>query len=720
LILDGLDSSKNATEWYDMFPKAKWGQILVTTRNSDALLKFAAGFTDSKDKMIMAVPELDLKDARRLFDSYLSDPQQDSLLAVSDEDFQELLSVVKIPLFVRLAASYLLRYKGGNISLRELVMKLKTNISSIRRLGPLDAVHPKSDIDQMEEKLYNVFAVLLFPFVQEHNPCDSEEFELLGILSCFSCDFLHFEILKAFYPKDILGLKEMLGLYCRHGFITHCGNGQYTMHGLISEFVRQYMMENQQLGPIRVMNCFRYALDRIFEMYLHDKKTKYQKENGRIQRDSYLWKVDYMPHFEEFLTYIKKLKRVEEAALRLDTWKFGVYTAQSILTFSRTLATGNRDDDAILLLEFVVDRGIEETKGRAEALKVKIDILLSLATRLFDRRSGRRQDEYLQKAEKYARKGLKSAREQNLPGRIWRLWLILLRILMKLKLLPQAQEELSHLQTELETDHWNLDSEEKTKLAFRLQVEEGTLQLLDGLSKRLKSMIISSRSFFLELVEKVEIDMREEKDVILDTRKRLAEVDLVIPMDGPLEEAQIIYAGILKSKQEQFSNHSEHPEIARAQLNLWMAQLRRAQLQQGQLRSGPIEQAKNDLERLLAILKQKFGQKDGLTRDVAYALRVALELSDDWTGADTLKTEFDMLEKTEGGFWFDRENDPDPSDPWPAEWETPLKARSFLGRSIYLFASGSGMNRWPNMNAGLQRMLDEGLVFESNFDSDVD
>lgn len=663
LILDGIDDIENAKRWIFDFPTSQNGQTIITTQDRAVLEVFRL-----KAETMIAIEELPMHNAIELFRGIL-DSEENAM----DADIEAVVSIVKIPLFVKAAASYVNQYKLSGVSTRTLRSLLEKNICHMGRLdvsGSPNAFQiTDSALQQLSARpmpdgvgshsidgLYKIFTVLFRAFMRQYTDdhgVSKDELFLLEISSCFVRDAIKPGLLEWLYGRNPEILLEHFGVHMNHSFIEAYSDRAWVMHELIQKFLLIYLEERE--GPAAVLTRFRYMLVSIYIAYDKERKEQRGLEVAGMQQDSYLWKIEYMPHFEEFLAYVKKID-----AHSLGDWKFQWQSALSILTFSRVFTDQNRPDDAIRVLEFAHIRGIQESQKSRDA---HVRILYALSMRIEERHSGRNYRDYSERALSYADEGLEMAEAASLPMMAWRLMIQKIRILSNREDFDGAEELLQRLHDGFNPES-TLEIEERTKLEQRLRMEDAFFLFKKGMSDGKKSLIIKSRKLladFLKTLRKPSDNVYQDTDVIRRAETLLARVDAEVPLPVPLDEAERIFSNILWDLRRKYGNTVGISVI-------WEAE---ADLATVWLRNSKVNQARVAFERLKRCLMGRHDRNDGLTRNVVYGLRHALQAQEKSSLVEDLTSEFNLeliCKHSRLGLRFHPENDPDPKDCWPLEW----------------------------------------------------
>lgn len=646
LVIDGVDGLEEAKMWARGLPPSGLGMILITTVNREILEEF----TGLDDNTTFQVGSLDNEDAREIFDQELGPYAKHC----SEEEFKRLAEKVKTPFFIKLSAQYLRRNKSGGMTAKILNDALESNTGRhlghmLRKLGTT-------------ELFGSPFSTLLGSFLSECGP-ESMEFTYLGILSSFSPRHLTYDLAKSFCDElsEATFRERILAFFGNRGYISPGDDSgrEYVTHPLIQAFFLQYIIERKDLGWVRALGYSEWMLRRIYFNYQRERSRK-EARARRLRQDSYSRKIQYMPHFEQFLQLIKRLREDPLGLESISDWEFRRWTAESILTFCRVLAADNRYSESTMLLEFVLNQGVCDEPpgpgsdlGTAEATSV--DIHLSLATQIEDSASGRRRDGRLREAMSWIDKGLALASKADLADKLWRLRINRVRILTKLGRFGEARQQLEDLKATRE-----VGQEKDRKYDLRVLEETAFLCFREALATRRRSKIIEAKRTLERLILVIE-NMHDEHELLEGAKKQLAEVDSHIPLRKCLREAAIIYSDVLHRKKDRFTGRPEHPDVVRAELNLAAVRLRQ----------GAPQQARDSLEPLFDCLMERWGEEDGLTRDVAYALRTALAQLQDVDAVAGLEGRFVErgLDPATETVRFLEDDESSAGTPWPPEWE---------------------------------------------------
>lgn len=653
LIVDGLDDIRYASELHPKLPRAKRGRTIITTRNWDVLIRFTRG----KEAATIPVKDLPVEDARKIFDDIVKGCHS-TYQPPTNKQFRELFNLVHTPLFVKWTAEYIIRIRGGPTEIGELIADLKTRISHVERLDFTNEQESK------QERLYQIFSFFLCPFANSHD-VSSEEFILLGTLACFSSDDLSFEAFKGLCETDGEA-RSYLGKYTSFSFISPRnpstpGQHDYKMHDLVSEFILRYISQLSN-SETKTMECFGWMLDRIFKMYCDQKRTIYQTEASQIRRDSFFWKRPFLSHFEEFSKYVHRLEREKGVDWQIAGWKCKPRIAQSIITFTKAFAYSNRIDDAIKLLQFVLNHGIESHKeGKEKYVRnVTIDVLNALATLLEDKRPGRHMRGFLEEALGHARNGLEMAKEADDPGRIWRISLQVTRILGRLDHFSEAAMEMKSYNLAWEELKLRLPETDRNKTVLERDMLLAHLLQQYGCAKRKKLMLVKSREILLRLIERVKTTDPLEMSLLGDLKLRLALVHSEIPNKSLLAQAYATYAESLQRRLEKFEKENTHSQIIDAKLNLAIVSIRQRD---------PAKAART-LQPIFDDLIVRCGEDDELTRKVAYTLVDAYTMRENQVAADQIKSRFKIraLDPTSrGGCFFHLGGDNNRVEEWSSD-----------------------------------------------------
>ncbi|KAG5657296.1 hypothetical protein KAF25_005860 [Fusarium avenaceum] len=608
LVLDGFDHVENVKKWSPELPRAKHGMTIITTRDRDIVEEF----TQLKPQSTIHIDPLPVQDAHKVFNDCVKD--QDATYKPTDEQFRKLYGFVLTPLFTRLAAAYIVRGEGGAEAIDGLIEKLSHNQTYMERFDSAGKT------ETGENRLMYVFSFFLSPF-DVHHAIESEEFILLGTLACFASDDLSLTAFKGLCGNDSEVARRYLAEYVSYGFITRGspGSGKYKMHDLVAEFILRHIA--QKSGTEKAtMICFRWMLDRIYRMYCDERESIYEARDSRLRRDSYSWKLQYLPHFEEFSRYIQRLKRDNDARWRIEDWKMRPFTARSIITFSQAFASQNRIDHAIDMLRFAVRQGLEYTgnkeKDFAEWQRVTIKVFNSLATRLEDKRPVGDENKYLDEALDHAKSGLQMAQDAHSADLIWRLSLQVIRILTRLGRFHEAAEQMKDFREEIEELGPKMKRDDKIKVVLDGEKALATLFFKYGRAKGKREFLLGSSKIYRGLIEWLQMNAPREESTLDSLKAALALVLIEVPDPDLLDEACGLYEEILKTTREKQDGNKIRTDVVDDELNLAILRIRQ---------NKPQDAAKT-LKPVYDQVLSQFGSDDELTKSVKRTLAMAEDM----------------------------------------------------------------------------------------------
>ncbi|KAJ4248142.1 hypothetical protein NW762_012912 [Fusarium torreyae] len=624
LVLDGFDHAENVEEWSPQLPRAKHGMTIITTRDRDIL----ESFTELNPQYTIHIGPLPVEDAQKVFNDYVKN--QDARYKPTDEQFRRLYGFVLTPLFTRLAAAYIVRGEGGTEAIDGLIEKLSRNLTYVGNLNS------SVKIKKQENRLLMVFSFFLSPFDVDH-AIESEEFTLLGTLACFASDDLSFTAFKGLCGNDDEEARRYLAEYVSYGFITPVSHrsGKYKMHDLVSDFILRRIA--QKSGTEKAtMVCFRWMLDRIYRMYCDERESIHEAQDPRLRRDSYSWKLRYLPHFEEFSRYIQRLKQENNASWRIKDWKMRPWTARSIITFSQAFASQNRIDHAIDMLRFVVIQGLEATgkeeKDFTELRRVTIKVLNSLATRLEDKRPMEDENKFLDEALDHARRGLRMSQDAHSPDLIWRLSLQVIRILTRLGKFHEAAGQMKDFREKIEELGPKIKKDDKIKVMLDGEKALATLFFNYGRAKREREFLVGSSKIYRGLIEWLKMNAPREESTLDSIKAALAALLIEVPNQDLLDEACGFYEEILKTSRDKPDGNKLRTDVVDDELNL--ARLR--------MRQNKPQDAAKALKPVFDQVLSQFGSDDELTKSVKRTLADALDMAKNLEGAQEMNPEFQV------------------------------------------------------------------------------
>ena len=614
LVLDGLDSKYDSDRLNRYLPSLPSGQILVTSRDRDALLVV----NDLEESQCINVGNLNHEDSRRLLLSGISH------LTKEDEHFVDpLLRQLPSPVLIRLAMKELKEHELEGSSVKQLHERLCAD-----KMGML-----------AEWQIFGRF----LKHVRDpsgQSPQEKKAINLLGSLACLCKDSLETEIIELKYPpEERHEAKEYIKILVNHSYID--ANGPtYVMNEMIQQCTIQWIIRNE--GHEVAIRYYDEMLCIIYNAYGSKKLRHGNQQKGTPK--SYFQKVKYMAHFEEFLTYVKSL-----GSEAVETFRLNAAAARSIVTFCRVYTEDNRWNDAIRLLEFSWRCDIRQRKGVEDP---RPEVLLELAKTLRLRPSGKDTPSHLRKALKYLNKGLTDAKNLG-PRQNWRLMLERSAILSDLEKPDEARKRLDELEKKISTD---LDMQ---KVVIRIAEQRARIDFREGKRKKKKSLVIKARKGWKAVEGHVQELRPKDEQWMTDVQAELARVDLEIPTKKALDEAESIYLRQQKKLKETYDRRPDHDHLRIAERNLaavWM-------------RTGEPAKAEKCLRQHLTHYINKYGRDDGETRLFAYLLRDAMYLQGNSDGVASLSKEFEMKGLKGGsgiGHWWSQP-DPDSDPSWEFE-----------------------------------------------------
>jgi len=631
LVLDGLDSKQSYERYRQYLPSAQNGEIVITTRNRELLVNF----NNLRDAECINLSIMTYEDRRELLSS-LTD------LTEEDEKYiKPLLKELSFPLLIKVASKWLNRHRLVGGTVQELYERLRSN--KLNALVQLDFADNGLGATRKEGIELSILEILL-SHSRDPSEFPKEAIDLLSTLTCLCKDSLEYSLILRKYPKNYDHIYENLGILTNYSYIEWNGGKMYIMHDMIQLCQIRWLLRSQ--GPKKVLKRFDEALCIIMNDYVDKRSKKTQKEKATTP--SFLWKLEYMPHFEEFLTYVKSTKAKVEVNFRLTS-----NAAGSIVNFCRVYREDNRHDDAIVLLEYSLACGIRA--GRDEAEK-RISTRCELARTHKDRPSGRDTALYLEKALEIVEQGLTEAEVVGRKEQIWRLMLERSMILSRQGNRPAAREQLEVI------EGIGLTGDDECKAIKRTTQEKACIDFEEGMELRRKSLVKSAREGWKAVVKCIHERYPKDELMMMEAKAQLAKVDLEIPTPNALDEAKAIYSAKVEWLKDTHNYAPNKRQVHIAERDLaavWM-------------RSGladDISKARETLQQHLDHYVENYGYSDGEARRFAYLLRDAMSLQNDKAAIDRLNEKFGLNDRRGGlGIWYQARNgdiiDPDPDTTW--------------------------------------------------------
>lgn len=336
MVIDGLDHLDVAALVKCLIPK-DGGQILITTKDR-GILNSLEGFL--RRKACFRVEQLTVSGMRLMFQRYNEDVLPDT------SEMDDLLSSLLSPASVKLLAKYAL---NNNIPTSELYDSMKEARNDGKSLRFPKASY--GDLTQVHR--------VLQPLVKDRplsaasngivHSWPSQEFGLLSQLSCFDKDEIDFRLIQQNY-RNGLRLRELLGSLENGCFVTRRINNvqSYFMYENVQELIREWVLSS--MGFVALLNLHQTALCMLILAYKEEKKR--EADAKKIQRTSYLWKEQFMLHFERFLglarEYTERLDQIPTSQFVCED-----RTVHAVITFAQAFLYEGRYDDAICVLDFI-------------------------------------------------------------------------------------------------------------------------------------------------------------------------------------------------------------------------------------------------------------------------------------------------------------------------------------------------------------------------------
>lgn len=679
LVIDGLHDERTAVTISEFLPSWDRGQTIITSRTKRAIRELQNG---QSDPPIIELREMRIEDARSLL-------WRTFVPIKSDAKHQDrLLSVLGLPLLIIKAANYLKETNDVESPIRRLNELLN---SQMHDWNYADTTNPPLPLGT-SNGFYPLKLLLLDPFIKQ-DKTGGEELQLLEYLSCCAKDYLRLDLVPSTISTKAQAQTHLIR-YMDNGFISvnrtiqvshDIGPKHYNMPEMIQQCLLHDMREqHESKGPTYILMLYNHLLEALKEAY--DEKRASNIDNKRVQRDSYLWKTEFMPHFEQFLSYIRQNP--------FNYFDFSTKAANSILVFARAFSNQHRYKDAIHVLRLLCKFGIEESSsGQDAAHEVRANTFFELSAIYKEMPTGRNQKNNLEKSLKYADQAVKAAKMMNSPAASWRPRLQVIEIQIELadnpKFLARCHQRIQELREDvsIHNDIQTLLTEktiieqrkqgitnDEIKFAIRLGEAEAEAYFHEG-KGRSKILVFKAREKYQEILRATNEFQSMETHAIDQVKERLARVDLQIPVRGALEEALLIYNEKVHGLESQSDGSHERPNF-RTLDNQYSRAVARTRLASILHHGGEIELAKTAFEEaqreliyLCDVYENAHGkQKGSPARLVAYALRDLYHCTLDLSRAKTLEECWDLKELRlpfSLGPWFPHGPNPDSTVEWP-------------------------------------------------------
>ncbi|CAN9255245.1 unnamed protein product [Alternaria alternata] len=608
LVIDGLDSQEVAKEHFKSLPSYNKGQILITTTNRGLLanpLKLHRGHC-------INLSELSVSDTQSMFMSLTS-------LEVKDLDDNELLRISRLPKLIEMMAQHHNEYQVS--------------------IGSMLDGNSNRQIDTLVDK---IMSKALDTFFNSGEDDFKQAGELALTLSCLSKDRVDRELLKKKYsPEKHEQISTWIGILENHSFVQ--GKLFLTMHEIAQSAIYRWL--ERVHGQEEILYVYNDALCVVYNDY---------QDVSIGEASGYLRKLRYMPHVEVFLTYIKTQEKQMhgdsmEQQHKIQTFWFRAGALNSIVTFSRVYVSGNRYEDAIELLEFarVYSYRAEDDRCTVE----NVLLLRELASVYENRPSGRRTQEFLNKALDALQGGANIAKKIDEQNQVWRILLAESRILRKLGRPEDAKKILQNL----EAFPISSSGEEELKMALQKSMEEAWIDYDLGCKRKERRLITKALKGW-RAVERSSSEWKRKPinptihSMIRESQSSRAIAYLRIPSPNAWKRAEDIFASHLNELRLEKAAAGEYQA---AKERIWIQERNLAAVW---LRTGRLSEATEKYHYLLEAFEKRHGRHDQETRECAYSLRDAYELQDRVADAKVLEEKFLMKPRVRQihslGHWY--------------------------------------------------------------------
>lgn len=722
MVIDGLDSEVEACRWQEWglpTPARRGaGSVIITTKNRELL----QDFTHFDENTTIAVNTLEERDAFKIF---VQEVGEDSIHVTAGQDYFKMLwEILGIPLFVILAAHYLKKHIFGHATLQRLTARLQDDVPNFKCLDKRPQTAGK--VQEVEIMQYRIFCVLLDPFVDQYKP-DTDEFGLQATLCCMASDDLDVDMISSFY-EDSDPIEEWLGTLGNYRYITPQGNGgKFTMHDLVHKFFFRYVFEHPDLGPKYLLGELGEVLKCIFFRSQQYRPEKSWTANSGTPQHASHGKRRFMPHFEVFNDFVKVLnkQKLTTGTLAAEGVRLGAREVQGIISFSRVLHTDNNTNEAIALLEFALNQGVEPHRIPKKEIEVEIELHRSIAYYHLEQHSVEMEKFNLNQAKIHFEAALQLAREHGLHKKIWRTWIGLIEAMVSLHLLEEADAQIDLLESYMTDSNSHLTDQdnERTEFSSRVDVQKVLIEFekakrdqKHGLFTSAGNRLLSARLMCAQAVVRTHQappDGARREELTFEKLRKLAEIDMEIPHPFPLCEAEAIYEAHLRRRERQFtttsssagngvdiSSRTSEPirrdalvHLARARSNLAMVWLRMgwlctALMEPEAVARAHCKRARDAMEPTVHEMGEMCGFNDGLAQSMAYSLREMLHDLGLREECRLLETRFGLLpsEDLERPPWFQRGAGIH-AGIRPASWTTPLLVHDFPNESPQVVGS---------------------------------
>ena len=604
LVLDGMEQL--LPEWASLCPW-KGGKILITTKDRGIALEYGEG-----EANIVEVGRLSEADGGKLLER---------TSGKNSSRAGALASKLCLPILIKTMGRIIGRDRLAGRSIESMDSKITGPIELSDFAAKQELRQPW--LEKLNPGTRTVYDILFEPLWkgQQHK----SSLGALRLMCFLSCNNIDAGILvREFTADSHTGIYSSLTNLC---YLTTISQDRYSIHEVIQTIFLRWLSD--RTGAQNLWSGYLRTISMLDEHYRKSKEDQAGTSNG-MQTPTYLLKLRYKIHVEEFLKYLKLHP--------LGKGPFSPSVARSVVTFARMLKDDNRFEDSALLLRRVLDGGVE---GNGNGNRARLITQLALIETYRASASGRNNTDTLCVALNQVNEAIREA-ESFSDGRYNRR----LRA-ARVHILIDQQDYDAALSALVSLDELKIadpkDPEEDHKALLKYLSLKALINGSRGESENNVELLIDSRVTWEQLqvqVGKSAYSEQEKKDKIEDARledantclsilKVLSRTDSADESLGEMskEDANQIYDDIMFEKKECYQREShvyaEHKhiydfDVYRGALNLRYGKWK--------LDVDYVQDSMITFEKILKFYKEveKLDIRDKDVRNCAYLLREAL------------------------------------------------------------------------------------------------
>lgn len=635
-------------------------KVLITTKDRNVALRYC------DDDFIIELSALDPQDGVKILKDRVKN------FSVNDEEpAKALASMLHFPLYIELIGAHICQHAGTDISINSMHQCFAENKRTLAKDTARTHKRKPGFQGPMTEEKFTFFDIVFEPLKKRYRRyCGA--FRLMCLFSRNEIDIrLHQENFKGNETEIIAALSN---LYLIKKAAKHC----YSVHSLVQTMFLAWVEEEQGLNNI--WNGRLRALTILRAKYNKDKAEALESAKTSVKSFTplHLMKLRAQIHVEDFVLFLKEYSDIKGP--------FKLSSARAVVVFARMFRDENRFEDAVLLLNKVIeleisDRGstpAESATFEQDASEVKLQARRALIETRFVSASGRTGFDQLEKALKDADYAIQEAAAANNPYMKHRLSALRIEVLVESLTYEGAgfdsskYDKVKQLRRELEAES-ALEPTEACKQQLNLCAIEAACYRYEGDAKSDLQLLESSRNSWQKhynMILETTYTQQEKEEKRNQTQRRYLDVCLVILTvltqnsfksdlneqyiaeigQRAREHAWVISMKVLANTEEKYSQEapklSRHKHVLDAELQTVGVRLRIGRWERN---NKQIESCVKDFQSLLQEYRKRLPKSDKDVRRCAYFLRECLrwQIQHEGYDADYLST-VETLERDYG------------------------------------------------------------------------